>query len=203
MGASLPPPPVGPFSSPPMPRVLGGPRGGGFFLWARYPCSLLHSYRRAYVGAWGVKYAPFATEGTRFLSRAQEVASLYICIFTYLYTFIRLYHTHIYICICIYHMYINLCSLQAKITRAQEHVPGESSKNPCVPQEVRDAPHCKVCPRCSEAACRGCGSRGSQPVLQGYLTDKNTHPRRRCETHVAYRDSDRIYHFFNALPSSA
>jgi len=27
--------------------------------------------------------------------------------------------------------------------------------------------------------------------------------RRRCETHVAYRDADRIYHFLCALPSSA
>ena len=31
--------PLGPYRGP-MPRVLGGPGGVGFFIWARYPCTL-------------------------------------------------------------------------------------------------------------------------------------------------------------------
>ena len=40
--------PLGPYRRP-VPRVLEGPRGLGVFLWARYPCNLLHivfSYQR-------------------------------------------------------------------------------------------------------------------------------------------------------------
>ena len=43
--------PIGPYRRP-MPRVLGGPRGVGVFLWARYPC---RPVPQSYSGARGLR----------------------------------------------------------------------------------------------------------------------------------------------------